>query len=98
MYYTLQIVTDAATPDASFPWEVVGNVGAAGVAVFCFVFSTRAMAEQRREFTAALKGLADEFADKVEQIADRVVESNSRTERTVADALRDRTVPIKEVS
>jgi lambda repressor-like predicted transcriptional regulator len=52
-----------------------------------------AMAEARTEFTLALQRLADDFGSRVEALTNRVLESNNRVERIVADALREKGHP-----
>lgn len=76
------------------PWEIVGGGGAAlivtGLTVWLVTAFLRSMAETRREFTAALQKLADDFGDRVEDLTKSVIESNNRVERIVADAMRER--------
>ena len=77
-------------PTNMIPWEVVGGGGAAllvaGMSVYMLRSFLSALAETRREFTAALQRLADDFGDRVEGLTNSVIESNNRVERIVADA------------
>ena len=88
-------MTDTVESTAQLiPWEVIGSGGAAVLVTAVVVYMTRihsqSMAEARREFTGALQRLADDFGDRMEAMTDRVIESNNRVERTVADAMRER--------
>ena len=88
-------MTDTVESTAQLiPWEVIGGGSAAllvaGLSIYMLRSFLSAMTETRREFTAALQRLADDFGDRVEGLTKSVIESNNRVERTVADAMRER--------
>lgn len=82
---------------SAIPWELIGGGGAAVLAAGLSIYLTKmhmdAMAEARTEFTLALQRLADDFGSRVEALTNRVLESNNRVERLVADALREKGHP-----
>ena len=71
-----------ATHDA-IPWDILGNVGAAGIAVLmCVIFmryissrdaaNLKESAEARREFTASLKEISDTLGKRIDRVHERL--------------------------
>jgi len=65
-------MTDPTT--TAFPWDILGNVGAAGIAVVMCVIFLRELAAQRKEFTASLKEISSSLGDRIDRVHARLDE------------------------